>query len=116
MSYKTTSQQLKEINQEEVHALQLSRDKKPDPTIERENQCKFCTKTHAWNKLKCPAWGKTCSSCGMRNHFAVPCKAKTPAKAKPPVKFPPSRCNRKPVYAVEDSDSDEYVASVDVKE
>jgi len=52
----------------------------------------------------------------MRNHFAVACKAKTPAKAKPPVKFPPSRHNRKPVYAVEDSDSDEYVASVDVKE
>lgn len=52
----------------------------------------------------------------MRNHFVVACKAKTPAKAKPPVKFSPARRNRKPVYAVEDSDSDEYVASVDVKE
>ena len=115
-SYETTSHQLKEINQEEVHALQPSRDKNPDPPIKREIQCKFCTKTHAWNKLKCPAWGKTCSSCGMRNHFAVACQTKTPAKAEPPVKFPPSRHNRKPVYTVEDSDSDEYVACVDVKE
>lgn len=32
----------------------------------------FVPKTHAWawNKLKCPAWGKTCLSCGMQNHFA----------------------------------------------
>ena len=54
----------------------------------------------------------------MRNHFAVACKAKTtpPAKAKPPVKVPPPRRNRKSVHTVEDSDSDEYVASVDVKE
>jgi len=58
-SYETTSHQLKEINQEEVHALQPSRDKRPDTPIEREIQCKFCTKTHAWNKYKCPAWGKT---------------------------------------------------------
>lgn len=36
-SYETTSQQLKEINQEEVHALQPSRDKKPDPRIERDS-------------------------------------------------------------------------------
>ena len=118
-SYETTSHQLKEINQEEVHALQPFRDRSvPDPPIEREIHCKFCTKTHAWNKLKCPAWGKTCSSCGMRNHFAVACKAKTtpPAKAKPPVKVPPPRRNRKSVHAVGDSDSDEYVASVDVKE
>ena len=118
-SYETTSHQLKEINQEEVHALQPFRDGSvPDPPIEREIHCKFCTKTHAWNQLKCPAWGKTCSSCGMRNHFAVACKAKTipPAKAKPPLKVPPPRRQRKSVHAVEDSHSDEYVASVDVKE
>ena len=111
-SYETTSHQLKEINQEEVHTLQPFNDKKPGPRREREIQCKFCTQTHAWNKLKCPAWGKTCSSCGMRNHFVIACKAKKP----PPAKVLPLRRNRKSVNTVEDSDSDEYVASVDVKE
>lgn len=31
--------------------------------------CKFCGKNHVWNKLKCPAWGKTCLSCKEKNHF-----------------------------------------------
>ena len=48
----------------------------------------------------------------MRNHFAIACKAKKP----PPAKVLPLRRNRKSVNTVEDSDSDEYVASVDVKE
>ena len=117
-SYETSSQQLKEINQEEVSAISQSNEKTPPPPRgEREIRCKFCAKTHVWNKLKCPAWGKTCSNCGMQNHFAVACKTKLP----PPglatsSKRPTPRHLRKPVHTVEDSDFDEYVACVDVKE
>jgi len=28
------------------------------PRGEKEIRCKFYAKTHVWNKLKCPAWGK----------------------------------------------------------
>lgn len=117
-SYETSSQKLKEINQEEVSAISQSNEKTPPPPRgEREIRCKFCAKTHVWNKLKCPAWGKTCSNCGMQNHFAVACKTKLP----PPdlatsSKRPTPRHLRKPVHTVEDSDFDEYVACVDVKE
>ena len=111
-SYETSSQQLKEINQEEVSAISQSHEKKP-----REIRCKFCAKTHVWNKLKCPAWGKTCSNCGIPNHFAVACKNKPPPPSSATSSKPPTpRHVRKPVHAVEDSDFDEYVACVDVKE
>ena len=109
-SYETTSLQLKEINQEEVHALQSSTEGTTGSS--KEIRCKFCTKTHVWNKLKCPAWGKTCKSCGKQNHFAAACKAQTAQSSKP---TRPSHM-RKSVHVVENSDSDEYVASIDVKE
>ena len=76
-SYETSSQQLKEINQEEVSTISQSNEKKPPPPRgEREIPCKFYAKTHVWNKLKCLA--KTCSNCGIQNHFAVACKTKLP--------------------------------------
>ena len=109
-SYETSNHQLKEINQEEVSAITQSNEKKS-----REIRCKFCAKTHIWNKLKCPAWGKTCSNCGLQNHFAVACKTKPPSPSSASKPLTP-RHVRKPVHAVEDSDFDEYVACVDVKE
>ena len=33
-----------------------------------------CERRHAHLKSKCPAWGKTCSKCSKRNHFAVKCR------------------------------------------
>ena len=87
------------------------------PRGEREIRCKFCAKMPVWNKLKCPAWGKTCSNCGIQNHFAVACKTKPPPPSSTtPPKPPTPRRVRMPVHAVEDSDFDEYVACVDVKE
>lgn len=36
--------------------------------------CNFCGREHEAIKTKCPAWGKTCSSCKRRNHFKLKCK------------------------------------------
>ena len=36
--------------------------------------CKFCGKSHRYGK--CPAFGKTCSKCSKKNHFAAVCKTK----------------------------------------
>ena len=41
--------------------------------------CKFCGSSHIWGRNRCPAYGKTCSSCGGKNHFGKVCK-KIPAK------------------------------------
>jgi hypothetical protein len=37
-------------------------------------RCKFCGKSHEWNKSKCPAYGKTCDKCNGPNHFAIVCR------------------------------------------
>lgn len=37
--------------------------------------CKYCGKSHL--RLQCPAYGKTCSACKRRNHFAKVCRNKT---------------------------------------
>ena len=37
-------------------------------------ECGFCGYRHERNK--CPAYGKECSYCGMKNHFAKMCKKK----------------------------------------
>ena len=35
--------------------------------------CKFCGKKHEFRKSLCPDWGKTCTLCGRKNHFASRC-------------------------------------------
>ena len=35
--------------------------------------CKYCGLSHERDKEKCPAWGKTCRSCGKKNHYAKVC-------------------------------------------
>jgi hypothetical protein len=38
--------------------------------------CRFCGKSHEAQKLKCPAWGKTCRKCNGSNHFQAKCRSK----------------------------------------
>ena len=51
----------------------MKRDRKQSDKPESKVECKFCGYTHVPEKLKCPAWGKTCKSCNGRNHFAKKC-------------------------------------------
>jgi hypothetical protein len=39
----------------------------------QEKICKFCGLSHVFVKSECPAWGKTCSLCKQKNHFAKKC-------------------------------------------
>ena len=45
---------------------------------ESEKMCKFCMNTHILKKELCPAWGRRCSVCGIRNHWrgSVACEKK----------------------------------------
>ncbi|GFR94448.1 retrovirus-related Pol polyprotein from [Elysia marginata] len=66
---------------------QPSRPSKVRPTS-AQAKCKFSGGQHQFLKSKCPAYGKVCSKCGGRNHFAKVCKKtqKKPHKAAPKVR------------------------------
>ena len=60
----------------EVHVIKR---RQADKYKAKENtklirDCKYCGKTH--EAKKCPAFGKVCSQCQRRNHFALVCKSK----------------------------------------
>ena len=41
-----------------------------------KRKCLFCTQVHLMRKELCPAWGKTCTACGGKNHFQASSKCK----------------------------------------
>ena len=45
-------------------------------------KCKFCGRTHEKKKEKCPAWQKTCKTCGKQNHFSCCCSQSKSVDAK----------------------------------
>jgi hypothetical protein len=74
----TTTEQLKKISNEDV---QYVRKKTQKPTKQHSkfntnysNEWKFCGKKHKPNKELCLAYDKTCSNCGIKNHFAFKCR------------------------------------------
>ena len=86
------SAQLKAMRRDEIHKIhahkskpghakvrnnssqsQLKRHSKGDNT---PKPCKFCTRTHVMRKESCPAWGKVCDACGIKNHFKASKKCK----------------------------------------
>ena len=57
--------------------------------------CKFCGNNHMRSREECPTWGKSCSKCGEKNHFAVKCsKSSRPPKCK-------KKKKRHPVHAMQ---------------
>ena len=67
-------QQLREINSTTCEDVNFSKRKdkqgdKKDNQASRDISCKFCNKKHEFGKKFCPAWGKECKSCKIKNHF-----------------------------------------------
>jgi hypothetical protein len=42
----------------------------------RAGKCKYCGKKHEFRKELCSAYGKVCSRCGFKNHFAIMCTSR----------------------------------------
>ena len=116
-SSEATSVQLQAMgNQEDLKFV-------ADDKIKKETQdkggkdvisCKFCGKKHVRSREERPAWGKNCSKCGEKNHFAVKCtkSSKASKSSRPPKK----KKKRKPVHTIqEDSSSEEYLLTVSVE-
>lgn len=47
-----------------------------------DRKCRFCVLRHRFGKNECPAFGKTCNSCGLKNHYAasIVCRNKNDRK------------------------------------
>ena len=65
---------------EQVHRVATSHKKEGDKPKKRQmrqnsepRSWKFCGESHKMKKELCPAYGKTCSKCGLKNHFAIKC-------------------------------------------
>ena len=70
-------------SQEDVHSIKHTRSpahstkgKMRGHQPRKQVKCTFCGKTHEMTKESCPAWGKLCSNCNGRNHFAIVCQKK----------------------------------------
>ena len=64
---------------QKAHAFQKNKTDYPHSYGRKEAEktdCNYCGYKHEMNKLKCPAWGKTCMNCKGRNHFKAQCKKK----------------------------------------
>lgn len=79
-AYESTTTRRQSMTQEEVHAVKKTTrrayEKTPKGTssysdADEKKKCKLCDKNHVFVKVKCPAWGKSCTAFGGRNHFLV---------------------------------------------
>ena len=79
----STAIQLKAIgNEEDLNAMKKTKKnpvygfKGSKKRVSKEIDCKYCGRKHIKKKEDCQAWGKSCSKCGIQNHFAVKCRNK----------------------------------------
>ena len=92
-SSETTSKQLKAMNSDDVAFVSLCQHKtyktpdkkklfKPQSKDEKFKkqaipECSCCGLKHVRKKHLCPAWGKVCAKCHLKNHFASKCTTKS---------------------------------------
>nr|XP_054768172.1 uncharacterized protein K02A2.6-like [Lytechinus pictus] len=88
---------------QDVHAVRKA---KMNGAQQKQIKCKFCGRSHVFDKNKCPAFGKKCNKCQKDNHFASVCTS-----AKPAGKV---RRDKKSVNAVDEEAEDVEELFVDV--
>ena len=79
------------LQPEVVHKVESSGSQRRTP---QSRECKFCDYSHPMAKSKCPAYGKTCRTCGEKNHFASKCPSNAGAEQKHKKK--PNKKQRRP--------------------
>ena len=76
------------LRPETVHRVVANRPKHranqaESKTLGTDRERKFCGRMHQMKKGHSSAWGKTCTSCKQKNHFAVKCPKKPFTATKP---------------------------------
>ena len=92
---------------EQIHKVTIEKRKAFNPKKKQMRQpgdirtCKFCGENHKMKKELCPAYGKTCGKCGLKNHYAAQC-------------FTPQ--HRQRVHHVQDDEEPEWINVLAVSE
>ena len=106
----TTEQEANAVNQKEnFKKPKTSKENGKDPKDQLSAECKFCGNKHERKRDKCPAYGKTCSSCGKANHFAGKCSKNSRESKKRSQKF-----KRKKVNQVDDVTDSSYSSEEEI--
>ena len=126
-SSETTHRQLKAMNSDDVSYMKNVKktdtagqaaagyQKKKRYNFKTQKECTFCGNKHPRKKELCPVYGKICSKCQLRNHFAVKCLTKEGHKKD-------SQTSKKRLHTIEDYSKDEdlevsdYMMSIDTLE
>ena len=110
----TTKQEANVVNQKESFKKpKTTKENGRDPKDQLSAKCKYCGNKHEWKRDKCPAYGKTCSSCGKANHFAAKCfKNSRESKNKRSHKFKRKKVNQLDDITESSYSSEEEILSV----
>ncbi|KAL3887489.1 hypothetical protein ACJMK2_027430 [Sinanodonta woodiana] len=82
-AFEQSNRHVQEIRQDKVHdSVNKVDNAKPRSQagasgtglVRPKLKCGFCGLFHERSKEKCPAWGKKCNSCSVKNHFKSCCK------------------------------------------
>lgn len=121
LANEATKSQLKALDKQDpeqmIHELRQTQRSKPQrykqkPDNDRKptgkpQKCRFCGQSHKPGRKQCPAWGKFCSDCGIKNHFAEVCQQKT------------RNVGNAQTHAIDDEDADsdsDYMGCVTVEQ
>ena len=66
---RTVSQRSRKLQKNRIPKIQ-----KNPPNPRGRLTCQYCGTKHPAIREQCPAWGKSCLPCGVRNHFAQVCR------------------------------------------
>ena len=97
---------------ENVNKIYRSKHDKPvqrKPEYKKFNRCKFCGRKHEFSKSKCPAYGKSCTQCLGKNHFASECKSRANKTSKPSKVY---KLEQREEYAYESDSSCEWINKI----
>ena len=72
-SIELSKEQTSQINDTQVHAVSTKK-KTPQPKSTLKFNCRRCGTKHEIRN--CPAWGKTCENCNVKNHLSKMCRKK----------------------------------------
>lgn len=97
----TADSQLQSTTTSSVAAIKTPTQQNQSSQQPRSYPCRNCGTSHAYRQ--CPAFGKSCSSCGKVNHFAAQCRARNSPNINPsrkPMNPTTSTTNPKPTSSL----------------
>ncbi len=77
------------------------------------NNCRYCSKKHELVKTQCPAYGKSCKTCGKQNHFSQMCRQGASSDKKVYKKHTNLERKGRREFMLDDEDTEEFYSDSD---